>query len=158
VNFEEISFVIKSNVELNYFGDVKFEAGGGKFLNVSKMFFMDYQHFAGNQTIILNDWNTYRLLNYYNYSTNDYYIQGHFQYNLRGLLLGRIPLIKKYKVEEIVTAHYLYNPNINNYYEVSFGLDNLFYIIRLEYALAYFPDKPKPTGQFLIGLKFLNQK
>ncbi|HPQ07898.1 MAG TPA: DUF5686 and carboxypeptidase regulatory-like domain-containing protein [Bacteroidia bacterium] len=158
VNFDEISFLIKSNIELNYFGDVKFEAGGGKFLNASKMFFMDYQHFAGNQTIILNDWNTFRLLNYYNYSTNDYYIQGHFQYNLRGVLLGRIPLIKKYKVEEIVTAHYLYNPNINNYYEFSFGLDNLFYVIRLEYALAYFPDKPKPTGQFLIGLKFLNQK
>jgi len=158
VNFDEISLIMKSNVELNYFGDVKLEASCGKFLNTSKIFFMDYQHFPGNQTIILNDWNTFRLLNYFNYSTNDYYVQGHFQYNLRGLILGRLPLIKKYKLEEIITAHYLHNSNINNYYELSFGLDNLFYVLRIEYALAYFPEKSKPIGQFLFGVKFFNQK
>lgn len=158
VNYDLIKLKINSNIELNYFGDLKADIEAGKFLNTQKMYFMDYQHFAGNQTIILNEWNSFRLLNYYNFSTNDYFIQTHLQYNLRGLLIGKLPLIKKYKIEEIITAHYLYNPLVNNYYEVSFGLDKLFYIFRIEYAMAYYPSIAKPISQFLIGVNFLNNR
>lgn len=155
INYDLIQLNIFDKIELNYFGDLKYEIDAGKFLTTKKMYFMDYQHFSGNQTIVLNDWNTFRLLNYYNYSTNQYFVQSHIEYNLRGLLIGRIPWIKKFKIEEILTAHYLYNPLLPHYYEVSFGLSNIFYILRAEYALAYYPSNPKPNGQILIGLNFL---
>lgn len=158
INYDLLRFNVSSNVDLNYFGDLKVEIDAGKFLHTPKMYFMDYQHFAGNQTIILNDWNSFRLLNYYDYSTNDYFIQSHFQYNLRGLVVGKLPLIRKYKLEEIITAHYLYNPRINHYYEVSFGLDKIFYVFRIEYALAYYTLTPRPMGQLLIGVDFLNNR
>ncbi|GAB4202869.1 MAG: DUF5686 and carboxypeptidase regulatory-like domain-containing protein [Bacteroidia bacterium] len=158
VNYDVMKININGKIELNYFGDIKFNAGGGKFFNTQKMYFMDYQHFPGNQTIILNDWNAFRLLNYFDYSTNQYFAQMHTEYNLRGLIVGRLPLLKKFKLEEVVTAHYLYNPSLKNYFEASFGIDNLFYVFRIEYALAYYPSQPKPTGQFLIGFKFLNKQ
>lgn len=158
VNYDLVTFKVNDNIDLKYFGDLKWEMNAGQFFNTQKMYFMDYYHFAGNQTIILNQWNSFRLLNYFNFSTNQNFIEAHTEYNLRGLLIGRLPFIKKFKLEEIITAHYLYNPLLNNYFEISFGLDKLFYIARVEYALAYFPQYQKPIGQILVGLNFLNRK
>ncbi len=152
IDYDLMKIKIISDVELQYLGDMKFSVEGGKFINNKKMYFMDYQHFPGNQTIALNDWNNFRLLDYYNFSTNDYFVHAHAQYNLRGFVLSKVPIIKKYKIEEMITAHYLYNPLINGYYEISFGLDKIFYIVRVEYALAYYPSIKKPISQFLISI------
>ncbi|GIV28272.1 MAG: membrane protein [Bacteroidia bacterium] len=158
VDYDLIQGRIKGKIELNYFGDLKWEINGGKFLNARKMYFMDYKHFAGNQTIVLNDWNAFRILNYYNYSSNDYFVQAHSEYNLRGLLMGRIPFFKKFKLEEIVTIHYLHNNYLNHYVEWSAGVDKLFYVFRVEYAMAYYPFLNKPISMILVGLNFLNSR
>ena len=157
VDYDLLQFKIKDKIDLRYFGDLKWEVNAGKFLTSNKMYFMDYQHFAGNQTIILNNWNTFRVLNYFNFSTNDYFFQAHSEYNLNGLLIGKLPLLKKFKLEEVITAHYLYNSLLNNYFECSFGIDKIFYVVRIEYALAYYPFMNKPLSQFLIGFNFLNK-
>ncbi|MCX7728076.1 MAG: DUF5686 and carboxypeptidase regulatory-like domain-containing protein [Bacteroidia bacterium] len=157
VDYDEIKLKLKGNIELNYFGDFKFEVCGGQFINNRKMYFMDYEHFYGNQTIVLNDWNSFRMLDYYRYSTNQYFIQSHAEYNLRGWVIGKLPLIRKLKVEEVITMHYLYNPLLHHYFEASFGIDKIFYFFRVEYALAYYPFYPQPIGQFLIGFDFLSK-
>lgn len=157
VDYDLLKVNMKGKIELNYFGDVKFEAGTGKFLNAKKLYFMDYQHFAGNQTIILNDWNTFRVLNYYNFSTDRYFIQAHLQYSMGGILLSKIPILRKYKMEEVVTAHYLYNNLIENYYEITAGINRIFYVVRLEYAIGYYPFMNKPIGRFLIGINLSNR-
>ena len=151
-DFDWCRLKIEGSVELKYWGVWKWETSIGKFLNNRRMYFMDYQHFPGNQAMILQPWNTFRILHYYNFSTYDYFAQVHTEYNLRGIILGRIPFIKKYKIEEIVTAHYLYASTLQNYFETSFGIDRLFHVGRVEYALAYYPFMPKPLSQILIGI------
>ncbi len=158
VNYDVLQVRVNDKIELNYFGDWKWEVNAGKFFNTQNMYFMDFKHFPANQTIVLNDWNSFRFLNYFNFSTKNYFVQLHTEYNLRGLIMGRLPLIKKYKIEEVITAHYLYSDLLQHYYEWSVGLDKLFYVFRLEYALAYYPFMKKPVSQFMLGLNFLNKK
>lgn len=155
INYDLIQAAVQDKIEFNYWGYLNYYINGGYFLNNQKMYFMDYVHFPANQTNILYEWNAFRLLNYYNYSTNQYFLQAHTEYNLKGIITGRIPFMKKFKLEEIITAHYLYNPLLKNYYELSFGLDKLFYVLRIEYALAYYPFMSKPVNGFLIGTKIL---
>lgn len=158
VDYDLIQGGMNGKIELNYFGDWKWALNAGKFLNIKRMYFMDYKHFAGNQTILLNDWNTFRILNYFNFSTNDYFFQVHSEYNLRGLIVGKIPLLKKFKLEEVITFHYLYNNLLNHYVEWSVGVDKVFYVLRIEYAIAHYPFLNRPMTQFLIGLNFINAR
>ncbi|HMG14393.1 MAG TPA: DUF5686 and carboxypeptidase regulatory-like domain-containing protein [Saprospiraceae bacterium] len=106
--------------------------------------FMDYIHFNGNQTLIaspLGALNSFKLLPYYDHSTSDSYLEGHFLHNFQGFFLNKIPLIKELKFEEIVVINYLGQKNDFQYTELSFGLSNvgwgLFRIFKIEYTWSY---------------------
>ena len=47
--------------------------------------------------------------------------------------------------------HTLYNDKINGYYELNFGIENIFKIIRLDYVLGYGLNSSFNQG-FVIGL------
>ena len=117
------------------------------------MYFMDYKHFNGNQTILANtDYlNAFKLLPYYMYSTNKEYVEIHAEHHFNGFIFNKIPLLKKTKIQEVVGGHALFNDKLSNYYEVNFGLENIFKIIRFDYVLAY-GINGKVSNGFLIGL------
>ncbi len=154
-NFTDYDLLIlglNGESDLKFWGELSYDLRAGKFFTNKKMYFMDYYHFPGNQTMVLNNWNTFRILNYYNYSTNDYFLETHLLYNFRGLIFGRLPILKKYKIQEIATAHYLYQPQLGNYYELSFGIDKLFYLLKVEYAMGFYSFIPKPFAKIMIGI------
>lgn len=103
------------------------------------MFFMDYRHFNGNQTIMVNgDYlNAFKLLPYYTYSTNKYYAEVHAEHHFNGFIFNKIPLIKKTKLQEVAGFHALFNDKISNYYEVNFAVENIFRVLRIDYVMAY---------------------
>lgn len=134
----------------------------GKFFNAEDISFVDYKHFNGNQTHVgTSSWylNQFHLLPYYSHSTNDSYLEMHFEHHLNGYLTNRIPLFNKLQWNLIVGYHNIAIPDIKPYNEFSIGLDNIgfgkFRLLRFDYVRAYHGSSFATDG-IMIGLKFLD--
>ena len=133
----------------------------GKFFNAENIAFMDYKHFNGNQTHIGQSeryLNVFNLLPYYSNSTNNSYFELHSEYNDKGYIINKIPLLNKLKSTLNLGFHSLSTPTKKPYNEVTVGLDNLgfgkFKIFRMDYVRSY-QGGFKGDG-VVFGLKFLN--
>lgn len=96
-----------------------------------------------NQTYFLTP-NTFALLDYYDYVT-DRSIEGHFEQHFNGLIMNRVPLIKKFGLRSLLTFRAVYGsiskrnkeinrstiqyvaPNRKPYFEYGFGFENIGY-------------------------------
>jgi hypothetical protein len=152
-NYDLVKITVEDDIKLGLFGTFAYHAKAGYFINNSVMYFMDYKHFNGNQTILANSnyLDAFKLLPYYTYSTNKEYIELHAEHHFNGFIFNKIPLLKKTKIQEVIGGHALFNDKLNNYYEVNFGLENIFKVIRFDYVLAY-GINGKVSNGFLIGL------
>jgi len=137
VNYDLLKLnVSKNDVPLGLYGKFSFEIEGGKFLNAANINYIDYKHFMGDQTIFYKDFfNQFLLLNYYSYSTSNEYIEAHLKQNFGGALLSKIPLIRKLKLQELITYNYLTTPDFKNYQEVGVGLQYLSFKVLYGWAL-----------------------
>jgi len=153
-DYDLISGGISDRVPLGLLGHFNFRLSGGVFLNTNKLFFVDYKHFIGNQTYFnTNDYlASYRLLPYYAYSANQWFAQAHAEHHFNGFIINKIPLLKKLKIQEVAGAHLLATNNLSYYAEANFGIEKLFRIIRIDYALAFMPNTKMKQGVTL-GIK-----
>lgn len=145
----EASFTHKA--DFNRYGSFMINASAGIFIN-KPSYFIDYKHFNGNKQGILSaNWdNKFFNLPYFQYSTNNSYIQAHSEYNLKGLIFSKLPLLKKLQAKEIISYKLLLTKENKPYHEFAFGLDNLGYSIfklfRLDASVGIDGLKPKYYG------------
>jgi hypothetical protein len=145
--------VIDDNIKLGLFGTFAYRLKGGYFLTSKYVEFMDYKHFDGNQTILANNdyLNSFKLLPYYTYSTKNWYAEAHAEHHFNGFIFNKVPLLKKYRIQEVVGGHVLFNDKLDQYYEINFGIEHILQIIRIDYILGYGPYGKFNQG-FVIGL------
>lgn len=128
--------ISKTDVSFGLYGKSSFMLGAGRFLNRNKLFYTDYNHFSGNQTLTFQPKNdSFLYLDYYQHSTSQSYLEAHLMHNFAGLFLSKVPLIKKFKLQEIVGGNYLATPSFKNYSEAYFGLQYLNF--RLLYGYSF---------------------
>lgn len=103
------------------------------------MYFMDYKHFAGNQTpfITSDPAGSFRLLPYYTFSTRNQYFSANVHYHFRKFLITRIPKARMLGLSENFFMNYLATPYSNNYTELGYGLNGILRLFRLEFATAF---------------------
>ena len=144
---------IDDNIKLGLVGTFVYKLKGGYFLSNTYTDFMDYKHFDGNQTILANNdyLNSFKILPYYTYSTNKWYLEAHAEHHFNGFIFNKIPILKKTRIQEVVGGHALFNDKADKYIEVNFGLEHILQIIRVDYVLGYGPKSAFHQG-FLIGL------
>ncbi len=102
----------------------------------------------GNENLFYGN-NMFNKMNYFEF-VSDQYAQAFWQHHFNGLLLNRIPLIKKLNLREVIGANVAYgtlsNKNLafnehNNftvmnkrpYAEISAGIENILDVIRIDY-------------------------
>lgn len=142
VSYDLISGRLYDNgIRLGLLGNLSFSAGGGKYVSNKATWFMDYQHFKGNRLTFYegSSSNVFRFLDYYQYSTNDYFIEAHLEHNFSGFFTNKIPLFRKLRLEEVVGANYLTTDALRNYTEVYFGLQRL--MLRAEFGFSWINGK-----------------
>jgi hypothetical protein len=133
VGYDLLIFSVADRLNLKRFGRAQFLFRGGKFFNASNLQLMDYKHFSGNQTYFTDfDLQKFQLLDYYTFSTRDYFLEGWYTQNFGGFFLNSIPIVKKLKLEEIVTFRYAYTEKLSHYLEFSAGIRYL--LARLDYV------------------------
>ena len=138
-DFDYLEAGIKHNFKLGVRGRLGFDFTAGRFLTAKNLYFIDFKHFAGNETPFLlnNPVGGYRLLSYYNYSTAQEFFSALTYYQFRKFLFTQLPVLRLTGVKELVFFNYLATPFSNNYFEFGYGLDNLFRILRLEAAVSF---------------------
>jgi Family of unknown function (DUF5686)/CarboxypepD_reg-like domain len=153
VSFDQIELGIKQGIKVGVRGRLDLSVRGGKFLNTDKMYFMDYKHFSGNLTPFTTSdpVGSFRLLDYYLYSTADKYISGNIHYQFRKFLATQFPLVRLTGVRENIFLNYLATPSIQNYTEVGYSIDGILRLLRLEVAASFHGGQYLKHG-FRIGI------
>lgn len=147
-DYDLVKISINDRIRLGLVGRFSYRLKGGYFLNTRYMEFMDYKHFEGNQTIYLStDYlNSYKLLPYYTYSTRHWYAEAHAEHHFNGFIFNKIPLLKKTRWQEVVGGHVLFSDKLSQYYELNFGVERIFQLLRIDYVLGYGPGNSFRQG------------
>ena len=136
VDLDLIKVGAEGKLNWSRWGHLSYVLEAGQFVNRTQMTFMDWKYFNGNQTLYSNfSGKQFQLLDYYNKSSNNQYAEMHLQQNFNGALLSKIPLLKKAKIQEILSANFLLTSDKVRYTEVGIGLQKL--VIRLDYVLGF---------------------
>lgn len=153
VDFDLLEIGAKHTVRLGVRGKLDLALKGGKFLTNNKMFFMDYAHFIGNQTpfITTDPVGSFRLLDYYRFSTNNRYFTGNVHYHFRKFLVTQFPLVRLTGITENIFFNYLAVPSSPNFVELGYSLDGILRIFRLEGAVSFLNGTTQDYG-FRIGI------
>jgi hypothetical protein len=152
-DYNLLSAQVTDDIKLGLFGELSYRLRGGGFLDAERLYFMDFEHVLGNQTVFnTNDYlSSFRLLPYYTFSADRWFAEAHAEHHFHGLFLNKMPLIKKLNMQEVVGFHALSSNKLDYYYEINFGLEKIFKVLRMDYVLGYTPEGNLKQG-FTIGL------
>lgn len=112
----------------------------GKFIGDQKpVYFHDFAHFQGNRLIAtpLNPVSSFRMLDYYLYSTNDEYASGLFNYQFRRFALTQFEFFRKQGIRENIILNTLLTPQSNQYAEVGYGINYILRVMRIEFVTSW---------------------
>ncbi len=139
VDFDQVQLGINHGFAIGVSGRLEFELRAGSFLNRNKLYFMDYQHFDGNRTILssIRPAGAFRLLDYYQYSTRGSYFSGHTHYQFRKFLITQLPMLRFSGLKENIFVNYLKTGYSPHYYELGYTIDNILRVFRLEIAASF---------------------
>lgn len=140
VDYDFVSVEIyQKRLHFGMFGKSSILVGAGKFLTSKSLNYPDWKHFRANQSMVFDpDDRNFQFLDFYIFNTTKQYFEAHFQHNFGSFFLGKIPLLRKLKLEEIIGGAYLSSPEKRNYNEFYFGVKRLNF--RVHYGYAYDTD------------------
>ncbi|MEX1000479.1 MAG: DUF5686 family protein [Crocinitomicaceae bacterium] len=160
-DFHRLDFVWDHRPRIGMFGRIQYSVYAGKVFGTVPYPFL--QLHPGNQTLYLQR-TGFNLMRYYEF-ISDEWVGVNFEHRLQGLIMDRIPLIKKLKWRLVYHAKMVigrYNnkhnaelllPTYSNkltypYYEAGIGLENIFKFIRVDavWRLSY-RDHLKDNGE-----------
>lgn len=152
-NFDLLGAQVRDEINCGLFGDFNYNIRAGWYTRVKSIYYMDYRHFNGNQTILSNNdhLNSFKLLPYYSLSTKNWYAELHSEHHFNGFIINKIPVVKKLFIQEVVGFHAMVNDRTDRYFELSFGLKNIFKFFRVDYVLS-FKENNKLGNGVLIGI------
>ncbi|MEA5458492.1 DUF5686 and carboxypeptidase regulatory-like domain-containing protein [Arcicella sp. LKC2W] len=132
-NFSRLQGSYEQIFEIEKLGDLHVLANYGGYLK-TPMYFSDYRHFNGNQTILRSfKFDVFRNLEYYLHSTKGNYLEVFAANDFQKFLLTQITPLRLYGLKESIFANYLNVPNQNfNYLEVGYGISGIAKLFGLE--------------------------
>jgi hypothetical protein len=135
-------------------GQLQYRVGVGGFLNNSHVPLPDLVHFNGNSSPLATAYlNSFQLLPLYRFSNSEsFYMLGHLEYNLRGFVTNKIPLLRKTGAYLVLGLNTFFVDETRKHVEWFFGFDNIFKQLRIDYVMARQPGQPLFTG-FRLGFK-----
>jgi hypothetical protein len=124
--FRKLRGGIRQNINIDYFSRINYTVSGGGFIgNKAKMHFADYQHFNTSNIFssLKSLFDSYMLLDNYEASTNEYWIQGNINYTNRYILLKRLPFLQGKMFTESLHLKSLYTPDLKPYSEIGYSVN-----------------------------------
>lgn len=147
VNYDFMAVGVQHQFKVGIRGTVGYAISAGAFLNTQKMYFTDYKHFNGNRVFVQfsDPVNSFRLMDYYRYSTADHYAEGHAYIQFRKFLLSQFIYLRSFGWRENLFVNQLVTPKIA-YTEAGYALDGILRIFRVEAIAAFENGQYKDWG------------
>ena len=155
VDYTKWKISIHDNLNFKLGGRFSYSVAAAGFLDASKVYLPDYQHYLGNQTVLAAQYlESFQLAPYYLYSnTASFNLSAHAEYHLNGLLTNKIPGFRKLNWFFVVGGNSLHVNKGADYYEAFFGIENIFKVLRVDFIQGYTKNGGLPSG-FRISLPF----
>lgn len=146
-NYQKLQFYYRQPVLIGGFGRLFTTLEAGKIFGAVPLGLMGIV--PGNQSYFIIE-NTYNVMNYYEFVADEY-VSLHLEHNFNGKLFGRVPLLRKLNLREIVGIKGIYGTvsqenidlNASNiryrapedvYWEYHAGIGNIFKVFRIDFA------------------------
>jgi len=145
---------IRQNINFGISDQFSYQLAAGSFLNSSKIYFEDFEHFNTQPTgFMFSSYdNSFRLLPFYKYSTTKSFFEAHGNWQTRRLILKQLPVFRNSSmVTENLFLNFLSTPEIRNYAEAGYGIKNLFLLLNVE-AVAGFENGKFRSAGFKVSL------
>lgn len=155
VNFDFLQVRVTDDMKLGLIGTSTYAIGAGAFLNDDALTFVDYKHFAGNQTSLSQVGKSFKfeLLPFYQFSTTKPFLEAHYEHHFNEFIFNKIPLVKKLNLQAVASANYLTTETVGNYVELGAGIEHIFKFMRVDYYWAFRNSDFVASG-FRIGVGF----
>jgi len=129
-HFDHFQFEADKTIPIGAFSEYSWRFRAGWFMNNEKLQFQDFNHFNIQSLpfLIRNHQDVFMLPDYYTLATPEYYIEAHFRYTTPYLLIKLLPFLSNTLMRENISLAYLYSPHTSNYYELGYGLSEIFLI------------------------------
>lgn len=153
VSYDFLQVGITQGIQTGVRSKISYKVAAGAFLQYDAAGFQDYQHFAGNRFFFQygDPVGTFRMLDYYRFSTGEKYVEAHALAELRQFLLTQITWFRIMGIKENFFVNYLATPYSDHYGELGYALDiGLRFPLRLEVANSFEGFRYKHTA-FRIG-------
>lgn len=145
---------VRDNVPLGLLGTSNFRVNVGGFVGRQRgLIFADYRHFSGNQTLLTGNFANFQLLDYYRFSTNNTYLEAHYDHHFNGFILNKVPLLRRLKWQEVASFNYLTTAQAGHYVELGAGIEHILKVLRLDFYTARQSGQRLGTG-FRAGIGF----
>ncbi len=117
--FSRIDLVAHQNIRMGLFNRFHYIINAGKFFNNNEFNYIDYKHFNSASQFITGKpfENSFALLPYYTYSTNQDWVQVFANFQSDYLLLKRLPFMQGKSLKESLHGKYLHTPDKKYYSE-----------------------------------------
>lgn len=137
--FSLAEIAIKQSKKWGVIDNVNYYLGGGTFLQQNDLKFADFKHFSTMPFFASGSpqQHTFRLLNYYQYSSNNYFLQAHVGLEDNVILFKRLPYFNRKNWTESLRVSFLHTEQINNYMEVGYGLNKVFLFMNFEFYCSF---------------------
>jgi len=151
VNFDKWSFSVWDVLNFKLRGELRYRFSLGGFLNANSVYVQDYQHFNGNQTLVASEYlNSFQVAPYYaNSTTGNFYATAYLEHHFNGFLTNKIPLFRRLNWHLVGGVNAFYVNGGNHYEEMSWGLENIFKLLRVDVVSSW-----RDGRYWLTGVRF----
>jgi hypothetical protein len=142
-NFDYLELAFSQSFNLKKNGRIDFNFTSGKFLKQEFIHFNDFYHFPTGRTLKTSHpvVSTFRLLPYYEFSTNNYFHRMHLQIQTADFLLSRWFILKKSNILENLFINIAITDKLQPFLEMGYALDNILKNFRLEIVSGRYNGK-----------------
>ncbi|MBN1987600.1 MAG: carboxypeptidase-like regulatory domain-containing protein [Prolixibacteraceae bacterium] len=129
-DFNQVDFKFRQQANLSPASGIDWHMNAGYFFRAGQLHFSQFKHFKTSEIVVpfQTFTHTFQLLNDYEFSTSDKYINAGFEYRTEYLFMRYISLFNKRTWSESLHLNYLATPVLNKYWEAGYSLNNVFFV------------------------------
>lgn len=129
-DFSQIDFSFQQQANISPSVGIDWKINAGYFFNSNQMHFSQFKHFQTSEIIVpFNSFtHSFQLLNDYEFSTNNSYINVGAEFRSEYILLRYFSFLNKRTWSESLHFNYLTTPELENYWEAGYSLNSLFFV------------------------------
>jgi len=147
-HFDHLQFKANQNRSIGAFNEYSWRFRAGTYLKNDRLPFQDFKHFNVQSLplLIRNHQDVFMLPDYYSLATPEYYLEAHFRYTTPYLLIKLLPFLSNTLMRENLSLAYMYSPHTGNYYELGYGLSEVFLLGKIGVFVGFEDLKYKSVG------------